>query len=169
MSYIRHALVRNPLGLSLNSNTKFEYIVALGSNLGDRRGYFDQAIKKINETLGAITNKASILETAPIGNADKTFLNSAILLESQLPPGELLDGLLAIEKSLGREREIHWGNRTIDLDIILAWEDGLSVEVNTEHLTIPHPQAFNRDFVTIPLVELLEERFPFEGQRTPFD
>jgi GTP cyclohydrolase IA len=146
------------------SKITYEYIIALGSNLGNRHDNINQAIGKMSALLGEITHKSTILETSPIGNADETFLNCAILLRTAISPHDTLKTLLKIEQDLGRVRTIHWGNRTIDLDIILAWKDECSLTINTNDLTLPHPEAFNRDFVVLPMSELLQKRFPFHGK-----
>lgn len=128
-----------------------EVLVAVGSNLGDRSRYISEAIKKIEERCGKVIKRAPLYETKPIGNCDQLFLNTAIICLTHLNPLEFLDEILYIETQLGRKRERHWDNRTIDLDIIM-WkpfrED--SIVMDTPRLKIPHPLAFERDFVLLP-------------------
>lgn len=126
------------------------YLIALGSNLGDRKYYIDQAIDKISSQCGKVLQVAEVIESEPLGAADQIFCNTVLMAETLLKPRELLSALLKIEQDLGRQRTVHWGNRTIDLDIIL-WNQGLEAKSYAdEQLTIPHPEALNRDFVLGP-------------------
>jgi len=136
---------------------EFEYLIALGSNLGDRQSYLNQAIAAIGSSLGEVTSVAGFYETAPIGAADQQFINSALKLHSHQAPPDLLKALLAIEVDLGRAREIHWGNRTIDLDIIMALHRGEPFVCSTPSLTIPHPHFLARDFVLCPCAAIAPE------------
>ncbi len=126
------------------------YLIALGSNLGDRKYYIEEAIKAIGGQCGKVLAVAPLLETSPIGAADQLFINTALTLESQLEPDPLLAILLAIELELGRQRKEKWGNRTIDLDIILWRSDAISQVYQSPSLTIPHPECLKRDFVLHP-------------------
>lgn len=132
-----------------------QYLVALGSNLGDRMAHLRAAIKAVNSELGPVVKIAPFYETAPIGAADQAFLNSAMVVTTSVGPQEALDVLLSIERSLGRVRDMRWGNRTCDLDILLwrrldargQWE---SLSWQSPSLKIPHPEMLKRDFVMIP-------------------
>ena len=94
---------------------------------------------------------SSIYETDPVGYVDQdAFLNIVVELETSLTPHELLKKCNEIEAELGRTREIHWGPRTVDLDILLYNEENMK----TENLIIPHPRMTERGFVLIPLVEI---------------
>ncbi len=132
-----------------------EYVLALGANLGDREYYIGQAIEAIRTSCGPIQRQSKLLETEAMGAADRPFLNGALVICSELTPAALLTHLLQIEQSLGRTRELRWGNRTIDLDIIL-WKDarGRYPSVKTSTLTIPHPEMQNRLFVLEPVAEV---------------
>jgi 2-amino-4-hydroxy-6-hydroxymethyldihydropteridine diphosphokinase len=143
-----------------------EALIAIGANLGDRRHYIDAAIAKISDSCGTVLDKAEIYETAPVGEADQLFLNTAITIESKLSPQDLLTELLRIEKSLGRERLQHWGNRTIDLDIILLRDDTHQpILVNSEELTVPHPLCLERDFVLKPATDIASDwQHPLRGR-----
>lgn len=126
--------------------------LGIGSNLGERQQYLEQAIEKLKENERIRDVKCSrIISTAPYGeNALYDFLNGAIELKTLLNPYELLAFLQELEKEAGRERKIHWGPRTLDLDI-LFYQDFVS---NDPLLTVPHPDMENRDFVLKPLDEL---------------
>jgi 2-amino-4-hydroxy-6-hydroxymethyldihydropteridine diphosphokinase len=109
------------------------------------------ALKRIEETCGAISHYSSIYETAAWGNTDQpSFFNQAVVLSTTLSPAALMDQLLAIELEMGRIRTQKYGPRTIDLDILMI--DKLVVD--SEKLTIPHPQMHNRRFALLPLAEI---------------
>ena len=123
----------------------------IGGNLGDRAAYLEQAIKQIEALCGRITHTSSIYETAAWGNTNQpAFYNQAIQLTTSLPPETLLGQLLAIEIKMGRVRTQKYGPRTIDLDILMI--DDKVLDTNT--LTIPHPQLHNRRFALLPLAEI---------------
>ena len=126
--------------------------IAFGSNLGDRRAYIDNAIKALKEDERNRVEKVSvILETRPYGGVEQgDFLNGVLKLDTLYTPGELLDKLHELEQEAGRERTIHWGPRTLDLDILLY--DRLVYE--DKDLILPHPDMQNRDFVLRPMAEL---------------
>ena len=97
---------------------------------------------------------SSIYETEPVGYTEQpTFLNMVIKLETSFNAFELLAVTQKIENGLGRKREIHWGPRTIDLDILLYNNEN----IKSEHLIIPHPRMFERAFVMVPLFEIDNE------------
>jgi len=123
--------------------------------MGDRATYIQSAKSLLAELPCTILSEASNHETDPIGAADLKFINTALICQSELTPSAFLSALLRIEHSLGRERVVHWGNRTIDLDIILAIDEhDKVVSINSEALTIPHPRAHERDFVMNPCSEI---------------
>ena len=126
--------------------------LSLGSNMGDRLEYLSKAIYKIVEIQGCnILNKSSVYETEPWGYENQeAFLNLCISIETSLSPYELLESLQAIELELDRVRKIHWGPRTIDIDILLF--DDIICE--DDKLTIPHPRMRERAFVLIPLYDI---------------
>lgn len=138
-------------------------ILALGSNMGNRQEYLKRAIEELEKRCGRITKTSSILETKAYGYTEQDdFLNMALCLETELAPHELLAELNAIEADLGRVREIHWGPRTIDLDIIY-YEDFI---VEDERLTIPHADLHNRDFVLKPVCEIAGDYFDPKRKKT---
>lgn len=126
--------------------------IALGSNMGDRERYLKTALESIGKIKGCQVKKASsFLRTAPYGGIkQEDFLNGCAKVRTLLTPQELLAALQAIEKEAGRERKIHWGPRTLDLDIIFYDRE----IVDEENLQIPHPEMAKRDFVLIPLGEI---------------
>ncbi|PWU67806.1 2-amino-4-hydroxy-6-hydroxymethyldihydropteridine diphosphokinase [Gracilibacillus dipsosauri] len=126
--------------------------IALGSNIEPRLEYLQLAIQRLKEHRSIQIKKVSgIYETAPVGFTDQNdFLNMAIRIETTLSPLELLDTCQEIEHSLGRKREIKWGPRTIDLDILLYNQEN----IETERLTLPHPSMHERAFVLMPLMDI---------------
>ena len=126
--------------------------IGLGSNMGDREEYLKQAIIAIDSLEDVrVCQQASIRETEPYGYLDQDpFLNTVISLETLLEPEELLAKMMQIEKEAGRTREIHWGPRTLDLDILLYDDQVLT----SPDLIIPHPGIEKRSFVLDPLCEI---------------
>jgi 2-amino-4-hydroxy-6-hydroxymethyldihydropteridine diphosphokinase len=125
--------------------------VGVGANLGDREATIEAAIA----ALPGVVAVSRLRETEPVGVvAQPWFLNGAVALETELTPRELLETLLAIERSLGRERPdddaARWGPRTIDLDLLLYGDEA----VDEPGLTVPHPRLHERRFALEPLVEL---------------
>lgn len=159
------APVKLPLktvGVTIERGWHTAYI-ALGSNMGDRKAYLDQAVKALDDRADSRVEKVSgFIETPPYGVTDQAdFLNGCLKLKTLLYPGELLEELGRIEKDAGRERIIHWGPRTLDLDIIfyddLVWEE--------DELCIPHVEMHKRRFVLEPLAEIAPyKRHPVYGK-----
>ncbi|MBM2823773.1 MAG: 2-amino-4-hydroxy-6-hydroxymethyldihydropteridine pyrophosphokinase [Thermoleophilia bacterium] len=126
--------------------------VGLGANLGNRRGTLQQAVSLLAAVDGVdVLAVSELRETDPVGVVDQPrFLNGAAALETTLSARELLDTLLAIERSLGRERVERWGPRTVDLDLLLY---GTEI-VDDPGLRVPHPRLHERRFALEPLAEL---------------
>ena len=127
--------------------------VGIGSNLGDRRKLMDRAVRLLGEQGGVeVLAVSSFIETEPLGGpaGQPAYLNGALELETDLEPQALLEALLAIEDRLGRRREVRWGPRTVDLDLLL-YEDRIIAE---ERLEVPHPRMRERPFVLEPLAEI---------------
>ncbi len=126
--------------------------VAIGSNMGDKEGYLKGAIRCLKECEDIQVSKVStLLTTEPYGGVEQeVFLNGMVEIKTLLTPHELLNYLHELEAAAGRERSIHWGPRTLDLDIIFY--DKLIME--DDMLIIPHVDMQNRDFVLKPMVEL---------------
>jgi 2-amino-4-hydroxy-6-hydroxymethyldihydropteridine diphosphokinase len=126
-------------------------ILGLGGNVGDREFLLDSAIRECSE-LGRILKSSSIYETSAWGGVAKgAFLNQVILLETEFDPETLLIQLRAIEQRLGRQRTVHWGDRTMDIDLLFFEKE----IVESENLVIPHPAIAYRRFVLAPLCEIL--------------
>jgi len=134
---------------------KYEAIIALGSNIGDRIGYFERALKLLLKDGNAILiGNGQWYQTEPVeGLEGQGFcLNSVIAIKTTYTPAALLEQLLAIEKVLGRERGDTKSPRTIDLDLILFENE----EIQTDALELPHPRFRQRSFVLCPLRDLLK-------------
>lgn len=126
-------------------------ILALGTNIEPREQYLKDALRKIVDNNIKIILESSIYETPAWGGvADQNFLNMCIEVETSLGVYELLDTIQKIELELGRVRKEHWGNRTIDIDII-TFND---LVFNDERLIVPHKYIHDRNFVLAPLVEM---------------
>ena len=126
-------------------------ILALGTNIEPREQYLKDALGKIEENNLKIVFKSSVYETPAWGGvADQNFLNMCIEVETELEAYEVLDTIQKIELELGRVRKEHWGNRTIDIDII-TFNDLI---YNDERLIVPHKYIHDRNFVLAPLVEM---------------
>ncbi len=126
--------------------------IALGANLGDRRGAIRSAIDAIGALPGVLSSRASsVIETEPVGPPGQPmYLNAVVRVETTLGPRELLEALLAIEAGHGRERRERWGARTLDLDIVLFGD----AVIDEPGLTVPHPRFRDRLFVLGPLAEV---------------
>jgi 2-amino-4-hydroxy-6-hydroxymethyldihydropteridine diphosphokinase len=127
--------------------------VGLGTNLGDREGALRAALAALGATDGVqVVAVSSFRETDPVGYLDQPrFLNAAAAVDTTLGPRELLDALLAVERSLGRTRDgPRFGPRTIDLDLLLYGDRS----VDEPGLSVPHPRLHERAFALEPLAEL---------------
>ncbi len=131
-----------------------QYLIGLGSNLGEREALLAEARRQIGAHLGTVEAAARAYATAPMGAADQPFLNSAVVVSSALAPGDAMRALLAIEASLGRVRTVKWGNRTIDLDLLLWNDAGVASTYEDDVVTIPHPHLLERDFALVPAAEI---------------
>lgn len=127
--------------------------LSLGSNLGDRRALLRDAVDSLPDVVAV----SPVYETAPVGGPDQdNFLNLVVQLDTSLDPHQLLGVCHRIESSAERVREVRWGPRTLDIDII--WMDGVSMD--EERLTIPHPRWKERRFVLAPLRDLAPDLVP---------
>ena len=128
-------------------------VISLGANIGDAKANLDLAIGLLREATEVLA-VSSYLQTKPVGGPEQPdYLNAVAIVESELPAKDLLAVLNGIETAMGRTREIHWGPRVIDLDLIQY--GGLLV--NDEKLTLPHPRAHERRFVLAPWFEIEPE------------
>ena len=132
-----------------------ELYLSLGSNLGDREQMLNRAIALIGERVGEVQRVSSFIETEPWGFKSKhPFLNAACLVLTTLSPEECLEATQQIERELGRKRKSRNGkyhDRPIDIDLLM-YDD---LELSTPRLTLPHPRMKEREFVMIPLREIL--------------
>jgi 2-amino-4-hydroxy-6-hydroxymethyldihydropteridine diphosphokinase len=142
--------------------SRFPVAIAIGSNLGNRRGHLEYAIQALAPQLTNL-EASTFIETEPAGvrPGQPSYLNAAVAGATTLSPRALLDRLLEIEQERGRERPHPKAPRTLDLDLILygAWI------VEEEGLSIPHPRFREREFVLGPLAEIAPELIdPVSGQ-----
>ena len=160
-----------PIGLPFGSvSVKIERFwhtayIALGSNMGDKEKYLNMALGQLEDNpKNHLIKKASFIHTEPYGDVEQdSFLNSICKMETLYSPYDLLAELHRIEQLADRKREIHWGPRTLDLDIIY-YDDLVMAE---EDLVIPHADMENRTFVLEPLCEIAPYlRHPVTGITT---
>ena len=124
--------------------------IGIGSNLGDRAAHLRAGLTGIAQ-IGTVGRGSSIYETAPIGDIEQDpFLNAVVAVETDLGPGEVLETLLAIEATRGRRRDVRWGPRTLDLDLLTFG----GATITEPGLTVPHREIRNRRFVLVPLVQV---------------
>ncbi|WP_225418564.1 2-amino-4-hydroxy-6-hydroxymethyldihydropteridine diphosphokinase [Loigolactobacillus iwatensis] len=130
----------------------YDVYLSLGANLGDRRLALETAINALKNVPEInVQQISSLYQTAPVGGVKQDdFYNCALYLRTSLTPTDLLVKLHQIEAAGKRQRKIHWGPRTIDLDI-LVYDD---LKIQTKSLTIPHSQMHRRSFVLVPLLEI---------------
>lgn len=145
---------RSRRGLSVPLRHSHRAVIALGSNLGDRVGFLRYAVSQLE----GIVSLSQVFETDPVGGPDDQgpYLNMAALIETELDPYALIRRLQRIEAEAGRQRVIHWGPRTLDLDL-LFYDD---VTITGAELTVPHPRFAERRFVLAPLSEVAPEYCP---------
>jgi len=128
--------------------------VALGANIGDPRTTLVRALRWLAALPHSSLERASSLHrTAPVGPPQPDFLNAVVRLRTRLAPDDLLAALLALEQAAGRERTVHWGPRTLDLDLLMMGDGGRRVHTSPA-LSLPHPRMHERRFVLAPLAEI---------------
>lgn len=126
--------------------------IAFGSNMGDKKKYLDNAIQGLRDMKEIVVEKVSeYLVTEPYGDVEQDeFLNGALRVRTLLSPEELLDRLHVLEQAADRKRIIHWGPRTLDLDILFYDQE----IIDMPDLHIPHIDLHNRDFVLVPMNQI---------------
>lgn len=147
-----------PVGLPLDTvsveitRKRHTAYLGIGSNMGDKHAFLEKAIKQLDaHPMMKVKSVSNLLVTEPYGGVEQDdFLNGCLKIETVLWPQELLDVLHKIEQDAGRTRSIHWGPRTLDLDILFY--DDLILE--TDNLIIPHKEIPLRSFVLVPLAEI---------------
>lgn len=143
-----------------------DVFLLLGSNLGDRQLFLQQAIVHIEADIASIEKKSSVYETQSWGKTDApNYLNQVIQLKTVLSPQLVLQKILHIENVFGRKREEKWGSRTIDIDILFYGQDIIA----EPGLTVPHPELHNRMFTLAPLSEIAPDLVHPILHKTIFD
>lgn len=128
-------------------------LLGLGSNLGDRHAHLRDAVA----ALSGVTAVSDVYETDPVGGPRQgAFLNLVVALDTDLEPRELLGLCQRLEAAAERRRDVRWGPRTLDVDIL--WIDGVTVD--EPDLQVPHPRMFERRFVLAPLSEVAPDLLP---------
>ena len=141
---------------------KNKVYLSLGSNIGNRQKYIESAIELIGKTQRIkILKKSGLYETSPVGYVEQDlFLNAVIKIETDFSAREILKIINKIENELDRKREIKWGPRTIDIDILIFSDK----KINETDLIIPHKEMLNRLFVLVPLIEIYDREY-FEKEK----
>ena len=140
-------------------------VIALGSNLpnGNQEPHvmIEAGVAELAKII-EITDLSTIIETEPVGGPEQPNYQNAVLIgESELDPLDLLRQMQKIESEMGRVRDIRWGPRTLDLDLIIAGD----IEMQTAELELPHPRAHERTFVLQPWCEIDPDGFiPGKGE-----
>lgn len=145
--------------------TTIRAAIGVGTNLGDRLATIEAALWTLDETHGMdVVDVSGIWETAPWGGVDQQpYLNAVVLVDTTLSPQALLADLQATEAAFGRDRsrEVRWGPRTLDLDVLLYGDQ----ELETPDLVVPHPRLVERAFVLVPMLEVMPGGFLPDGTR----
>ncbi|APZ96720.1 2-amino-4-hydroxy-6-hydroxymethyldihydropteridine diphosphokinase [Fuerstiella marisgermanici] len=128
--------------------------IALGGNVGDTAERFEAAFAQIESLGNTVAKRSTFVGTPPMGeSAGDPFLNAAALVETALPPQQFLQQLHQVEANLGRERSVHWGPRTLDLDLLLYDQQ----VIDSDAAVVPHPALWQRRFVLEPLREIASD------------
>jgi 2-amino-4-hydroxy-6-hydroxymethyldihydropteridine diphosphokinase len=143
-----------------------EYILSVGTNIGDRKANIDNCINAINLIpYTDVIEQSAIYETEPVGYArQENFYNIVLKVESILEPNEMLGACLGIEAGFGRLRSIRFGPRILDVDIIFAENE----KVESRNLSLPHPRYFERRFVLEPLLDIFPNGIVYGTDIKPF-
>ncbi len=161
LQYTAVRIRRTRADLQIPPRTSHRAIVALGSNLGDRVGFLKLAVEELGS---GIIAQSQVFETAPVGGPDDqgAYLNMAVAVETSLDPFAMLRRCQRIESLALRQRIVHWGPRTLDVDL-LFFDD---ITIGSPELTIPHPRYAERRFVLAPLSEVAPELCPVDWDTT---
>ena len=129
-------------------------VLIIGGNLGNRLLLIKETVDLLNQIFGPLQKASSIYESSPWGgNSSGKYLNQVLVYSTDLRPENVLEHIQKIEKSLGRQRDFKWGDRTMDIDILYYG----GKKISTHHLQIPHPYLTERKFVLVPLKEVLSD------------
>jgi dihydroneopterin aldolase/2-amino-4-hydroxy-6-hydroxymethyldihydropteridine diphosphokinase len=135
-----------------------QVVLALGANLGDRAATLRQALRDLDAEPGVrVLAVSAPVETDPVGGPEQPdYLNAVAVAEVTVAPAELLAACHRVEQRHGRERQVHWGARTLDVDVVAFGAPGDVAEVVSDDpaLTLPHPRAHQRGFVLVPWAQL---------------
>lgn len=135
--------------------------LGIGASTGDRIATMRSACRALHQHPKVrLFAASSVYATSPVGPASQEFFNGALALHCELSPHELLTLLLEIEHQHGRVRTVHWGDRSLDLDLLLMRQDEHDapwLALQDQALELPHPRICERDFVLVPLLDLLPE------------
>jgi dihydroneopterin aldolase/2-amino-4-hydroxy-6-hydroxymethyldihydropteridine diphosphokinase len=161
---LQHTAVRirrTRADLQIPARTSHRAVIALGTNLGDRVAYLKLAVEELGNTL---IGQSQVYETAPVGGPENqgAYLNMVVAVETSLDPFAMLRRCQRIESLALRQRVVHWGPRTLDVDL-LFFDD---ITITSPELTIPHPRYGERRFVLTPLTEVAPELCPENWQAT---
>ena len=131
-------------------------VLALGANMGDRLAALQGAVDALTASEGvAVVAVSGVYSTDPVGGPEQDdFLNAAVLIDTGLTPHELLALAHRIEADHHRTREVRWGPRTLDVDLITMRDSDGEIVLDTEDLTLPHPRAYERAFVCVPWADV---------------
>jgi 2-amino-4-hydroxy-6-hydroxymethyldihydropteridine diphosphokinase len=136
--------------------------LGLGANLGDRLANLQRAVDLLDTEGIRVAASSRVWETDPVGGPDQPeYLNAVVRVRTELEPMELLAACQRVERELGRVREVRWGPRTIDLDVLLVGD----LTMESPALTLPHPRMLERAFVLLPLLELDPDPVLPDGRR----
>lgn len=143
-----------------------EYILSVGTNLGDRKANIEKCIDAVNLLpYTDVIDKSAVYETEPVGYArQENFYNIILKVESIFEPNEMLGACLGIESGFGRKRGIRFGPRIIDIDIIFA-ED---LKIESRNLIVPHPRYHERRFILEPLLDIYPNGIVYGKDIKPF-
>lgn len=151
---MREVVVASPIQFRPPGRAEPTTVVGMGANLGPKRKNLARAVEIVRNRLDLDVRVAALYRSAAIGPAQPDFLNSAVAVSGERDLQQLLGQLQAIEKEFGRQRNVRWGPRTMDLDILWA----SYANVAEEHLVVPHPRLYERAFALLPLLDLERER-----------
>ena len=136
--------------------------LGLGANLGDRLASLQRAVDLLDAEGVRVVASSRVWETEPVGGPDQPdYLNAVVRVKTELEPMQLLAACQRVEGALGRVREMRWGPRTIDVDVLLVGD----VTMESPSLTLPHPRMLERAFVLLPLLELEPDPLLPDGRR----
>ncbi len=143
-----------------------EYIISVGTNMGDRKENIERSIEAINLLpYTDVIRQSSLYETEPVGYArQQNFYNILLVVDSIFEPNEMLGACLGIESGFGRLRTVRFGPRIIDLDIIFAEDQ----EIESRNLLVPHPRYQERRFILEPLLELFPDGMVYGTDIKPY-